>query len=87
MLTGDSDGKCYICGGIPTDVHHCMHGTANRRIAEQYGLTVHLCRHCHALVHEGMVGYDEMLKQDAQRDFERSHSRDEWMRLFGKNYL
>lgn len=88
IIENDLAGVCYICGRHgPTDVHHMMHGTANRRIADSEELTVHLCRECHDLVHTGMVGYDEILKQEAQRAYEKYHSRAEWMRLFGKNYL
>lgn len=30
---------------------------------------------------------DEILKRDAQRAFERKHSHEEFMRIFGKNHL
>jgi hypothetical protein len=48
-----------------------------------------LCHECHT----GKNGaqYDKeknlMLKRDAQFAFERTHTRSEWMKLFGKNYL
>lgn len=88
IIANDVAGICYICGRQGhTDVHHMMHGTANRRLADQYGLIVHLCRGCHEMVHSGMFDYDGMLMQEAQRTFEKYHSRGEWMRMFGKNYL
>lgn len=88
VIENDVAGICYICGRHgPTEVHHMMHGTANRRLADSEKLTVHLCRMCHDQVHNQMFAYDEMLKQTAQATFEKYHTRGEWMRLFGKNYL
>ena len=84
------DRSCYLCGRM-TDLerHHVFGGVANRPISERLGLWVYLCHDCHT----GQDGaqYDKMknlrLKQDAQFAFERKHSRSEWMKLIGKNYL
>ena len=82
--------ECYFCGKLTNlERHHVFGGVANRPISEKYGLTVWLCHNCHT----GQDGaqYDKMknlrLKQDAQFAFERNHSRSEWMKLIGKNYL
>ena len=82
--------ECYFCGKLTNlERHHVFGGVANRPISEKYGLTVWLCHNCHT----GKDGaqYDKMknlrLKQDAQFAFERNHSRSEWMKLIGKNYL
>ena len=82
--------ECYFCGKL-TDLerHHVFGSVANRPISEKYGLTVWLCHNCHT----GKDGaqYDKMknlrLKQDAQFAFEKNHTRSEWMKLIGKNYL
>jgi Zn-finger protein len=70
-------------------VHHVFAGVANRPISEKYGLKVWLCHECHT-GNEG-AQYDKMknlqLKQDAQYAFEREHTRSDWMKLIGKNYL
>ena len=82
--------ECYFCGKLTNlERHHVFGGVANRPISEKYGLTVWLCHNCHT----GQSGaqYDKMknlrLKQDAQFAFERNHTRSEWMKLIGKNYL
>ena len=82
--------ECYFCGKLTNlERHHVFGGVANRPISEKYGLTVWLCHNCHT----GQNGaqYDKMknlrLKQDAQFAFERNHTRSEWMKLIGKNYL
>lgn len=72
--------------------HHMMHGTANRDIAERLGLWCYLCPRHHTegtdAVHakEGH-GYDLFLMQVAQGRYEVLHSHEEWMEIFGKNYL
>ena len=86
----DDDKQCYFCGRVTgLERHHVFAGTANRPISEREGLYVSLCKSCHT----GTEGaqYDKMknlrLKQDAQFAYERTHSRSEWMKLIGKNYL
>ena len=85
-----AEKQCYLCGKITgLSVHHVFGGVANRPISEKYGLKVWLCHECHT----GTEGaqYDKLknlrLKQDAQFAYERTHSRNEWMKLIGKNYL
>ena len=86
-----TDGKgCYLCGKtVGLECHHVFGGVANRKLSTRLGLTVMLCHECHT----GKNGaqYDpvknRMLKADAQFAFERTHTRSEWMRLIGKNYL
>lgn len=82
--------QCYFCGRVcGLEKHHVFAGTANRRVSERLGLWVYLC-HDH---HTGKDGaqYDPIknrqLKMDAQYAFERTHTRADWMRAIGKNYL
>jgi hypothetical protein len=80
--------QCYITGSrINLDKHHCVHGRANRKIAEKYGLWVYLRHDIHMNLHDKDKELDRELEQDAQRAFEKEHSREEWMKLIGKNYL
>lgn len=84
----DERKQCFICGRHgPLDVHHCISGTANRKMADMYGLTVYLCRDCHRALHDKGL-YDKELKQFAQRQWEASYgSREEFRQLFGKSWL
>lgn len=71
------------------ELHHVMSGTANRKLSEQNGLTVWLCREHHtgdSGVHKNREKADA-LKGLAQIAFEARHSHDEWMQIFRKNYL
>lgn len=80
--------QCYITGSrINLDKHHCVHGRANRKIAEKYGLWVYLRHDIHMNLHDKDKELDRELEQDAQRAFEKEYSREEWMKLIGKNYL
>ena len=83
-------GRCFLCGRTQNlELHHIMHGTANRRLATLYGLTCLLC-HTH---HTGKFGVhndaelNRQLQMIAQTAFERTHTRQEWIKIFEKNYL
>ena len=79
--------QCFLCGRTTNlELHHIMHGVANRRWATRFGLLCWLCAPCHRLVHcDAMT--NKRLQQHAQRAFERTHTRQEWMNVFRKNYL
>lgn len=83
----DDTKECYLCGrkGI-LHRHHMIHGNAGRKKAEKYGLVCYLCPDCHMRVHDFGVG-DRFLQKKAQKYFEQQYGHDEWMRIFGKNYL
>ena len=98
ILQDKCGGECYLCNmllGIDSpaasrEEHHVMHGTANRRLAEHYGLKVYLCPYHHRSGPQAAHRChqtDIMLKRAAQREFERKYSRKKWMEVFGKNYL
>lgn len=79
---------CYICGQYATQVHHCIHGTANRRLADKDGLTVRLCVTCHTNLHDkGM--YDAELQKLAQTRWMEYYgkSEDDFRKRYGKSYL
>lgn len=80
--------QCFICSSTQNlELHHCVHGTANRKIADREGLTVFLCHSCHAKVHDSDREMDLELIQYAQTIFEQSHTRDEWRQAFNKSWL
>lgn len=85
IIPGDNPDHCFICGRWhPEHVHHCLHGS-RRKMADKYGLTVHLCTRCHMGLHDHGE-HDRELEELAQEAFEERHGHDEWMRIFGKNY-
>lgn len=83
-IMGTVPGTCYVCGASgDTARHEVIYGTGRRQISKREGLWINVCPRCHARIHEG---YYPELKMAAQVLYERSHSRDEWMKLVGRNY-
>lgn len=86
------DKKCFFCGRTTNlEEHHCLHGTANRKKADKYGLTVWLCNYHHTggmkSVHRN-IDMDIELKQYAQHYFlDNIGDMNLWMDEFGKNYI
>lgn len=80
--------ECYVSGSRQNlDRHHCLHGTANRKLAERYGLWVWLRHDIHMDLHERNKQLDRQLERDAQEAFERKYGHDLWIKIFRKNYL
>lgn len=82
--------QCLVCHvTVGLHKHHVFYGP-NRSVSDQYGLTVWLCGRHHNMSSQG-VHYDHELdlqiKALAQEAFERTHSRDEFLQLIGRNYL
>lgn len=75
--------RCYVCRSPYVEEHHCMYGTANRKLSERYGLKVWLCPEHH----RGMSGahhnkkLDNHLKDVARYKFEQTYKWD-FQRLF-----
>lgn len=79
--------ECFLCKTTKhLQVHHLINGIGNRGMCDLYGLTVYLCAKHHEMVHKDQR-LDEDLKKYTQRAFEETHSREEWMNAFHKNYL
>ena len=82
--------ECYVSGSrINLDRHHqhCLHGTANRKLAEKWGLWVWLRHDIHMDLHERNKKLDRELEQDAQRAFEAKYDHEKFLEIFRKNYL
>ena len=98
LFDNQDDYKCFAsdlkerhkdCGksGV-INRHEIFYGRAYRDKSIKYGLWVNLCYACHEKVHCGKDhSLDEKLKQLGQTKFEETHTREEFMSLFGKNRL
>lgn len=84
-------GCCFLCGRYGNlEEHHIFFEAKNRPLSEKYGLKVYLCHICHRDNKEGVHGNREkadFLRRVGQQAFERTHTREEFMRIFGKNRL
>lgn len=87
--------KCFICGangqGDPLESHHLFFGQPNRQKSEKHGLKVWLCgSRCHRLGPESVHMNKTMnmvLKAEGQQEFEKTHTREEFIKEFGRSYL
>lgn len=83
--------ECYECGARVNLHEHHVYYSANRKISEKNGFKVWLCGQHHNQsndgVHCGNHSLDLKLKQDCQRAYERTHSREEFIKLIGRSYL
>lgn len=83
---------CWVCGTTTNlHKHHIYGGLKNRTISEKNGFTVYLCGMHHDLSNNG-VHFNKVLdlniKQVCQQEFEsQGHTREEFMKLIGRNYL
>lgn len=86
ILTDDLE-SCYYCKRSPVQMHHIF-GGHNRDKATEDDFIVPLCWECHVKLHnEHSQQMNYFLKRDAQRAYEKTHSRDEFRRRYGKSYL
>ncbi len=67
IMTTDYE-NCYVCGRRASEWHHVMHGP-DKKLSEELGLMVPLCRECHNRVHHVGGELDRELKCDAQRAY------------------
>jgi hypothetical protein len=70
----------------PLQTHHCIFGRGRRKPADKHGLTVKLCNECHVRLHANKELADKY-RRFAQMAFEEKHGREEFMKIFGRNYL
>jgi len=92
----DDYRTCFLCGrngvGDPLEGHHIF-GAGNRKKSTKYGLVVDLCGHrCHRggeyAAHRN-AETQQMLKAHGQRKYMEEHNAtvEDFIKLFGKNYL
>ena len=87
------DEYCYLCKDLTlevkgTDVHHCIYGTGKRKLADEDGLTVHLCHFHHMRLHQ-MGDHKERLQKLAQESWMNHYGKtvDDFIERYGKSYL
>lgn len=84
--------ECYVTGSThDLHLHHIFRGV-NRKVSDQNGFYVWLRGDWHNQADYGVHGkngkdLDLKLKQACQEAFEKTHSREEFLRLIGRNYL
>ena len=93
----DKNHTCYLCILLNGDHHkhrtlheHHIFGGPNRIHSEEEGLKVYLCPEHHltgpAAVHRCQETQN-ILHQIGQQEFEQTHTREEFRKIFGRSYL
>ena len=96
ILQNQENKQCYLCmlqeGNYAyqtVEDHHIFFGS-NRRNSELYGFKVNLCIRHHRTGKEAVHlnrENDLILKKICQREYERTHTRQEFVQIIGKSYL
>lgn len=80
---------CYFCGRPAEAIHEVYFGK-NRNISIQNGFCVGLCNKHHNMSDYSVHFNKDMnleLKRLYQEEFEKNHSREEFIKIIGKSYL
>lgn len=90
-------GTCYLCLRLennartyPITHEHHVYGGPNRAVSEAEGFKVRLCPRHHEFGDEAVhrnISNMRLIQKDMQQAYEKTHSRTEFMRLIGRNYL
>ena len=91
------DGTCYLCTKLNNDYryHRVLHKhhiylAANRDKSEANGFYVWLCVEHHETDNDSVHSKKEIkriLQRDCQIEYEKNHTRQQFMELIGRNYL
>lgn len=82
--------ECYVTGRTEGLHKHHVFGGPNRKISEKNGFYIWLIPSLHNLSDKGIhfdKSFDLSVKRACQREYEKEHSREEFMKLIGRNYL
>ena len=77
---------CYICQKRRKKHMHEIYKGSNRQTSMKNGFCIPVCNICHEET-ENNTELDKRLKQECQKEYEKTHSREEFIKLIGKSYL
>ena len=76
-------GICENCGKYSQRLDpHEVYGGSNRKRSIKYKFIKSLCRECHS--NENIIN---QLRIDTQKEFEKTHTKEEFIKLIGKSYI
>ena len=84
IITTDLE-KCYLCKAKKEDLHEIYEGK-NRQLSMKYGLVIPICRKCHISVTNNKT-LQEKLHKVGQKVFKKQYKTENFVQIFGKNYL
>lgn len=76
-------GICECCGNFSKRLDpHEVYGGSNRQRSIKHKFVKLICSECHS--NEEIIN---QLRKDTQKEFEKTHTREDFIRIFGKSYL
>lgn len=76
-------GICEYCGNFSKRLDpHEIYGGSNRKRSIEYNFVKLICPKCHSSESKIM-----QLRKDIQKEFEKIHTREEFIKIIGKSYL
>lgn len=83
--------ECYVTHAeYGLHKHHIYPGYGTRKICEREGFYIWLRPEYHNMSDKGIhfdKEFDLKVKRECQREYEKTHTRQEFMYLIGRNYL
>lgn len=77
------EGICEFCDKYSKHLDpHEIYGGSNRKRSIQHKFVKLICPNCHS--NEAIIN---QLRIDTQREYEKNHTREEFIKLIGKSYL
>lgn len=76
-------GKCEYCGKVCKKLDpHEVYGGSNRKRSIVNNFVKLLCRKCHS--NKNVI---KQLRIDTQKEYEKKHTREEFIKIIGKSYI
>ena len=77
------EGTCEFCGNYSRHLDpHEVYGGSNRKRSIQHKFVKLICPKCHS--NETIIN---QLRIDTQKEYEKTHTEEEFIKLIGKSYL
>lgn len=86
VFSNDTE-RCYLCGSTYKLTWHEIYSGKNRQNSMRYGLCLRLCLNCHSKEQEDRQFNDYWHKQGQLYWEENIGSREEFIKVFRRNYL
>lgn len=77
--------KCYLCNKKKEHIHEIYKG-CNRQISMKNGFCIPICSMCH-IETDLNSELDKGLKKLCQKEYEKTHTREKFIKLIKKSYI
>lgn len=82
----DYEKLCAVCNGPSDNMHHLIFGRGLRKLADEDGLVIPLCIRCHNEIHSSTAA-SKLSRICGQLAYEKTHSRQDFIKRYGRSYI